>query len=147
VGPSLADVALCCSALLQELRGRVAGRNADECDEVTEGLCELLAQWDRRENKIERTLSEANKALWEFRQLASELKKSDEAGVNEDYRHRRSAALEKELQEQIGPLKEVNKTLQLRVDAQFEECEALRAELVAVKEALVEPSVSITTPP
>ena len=122
------------------------GRNADECDEVTEGLGELLGQWDRRENKIERTVTEANKALWEFRQLASELKKSGEMEVGEDYYHRRSEALQKELQEQVGPLKQINRALQMRVDCQEEEAKALRDELQAAKEALVGPSVSNILP-
>lgn len=39
----------------------MVGRNADDCDEILEGLGDLLLQWDRREAKIEHTMVEANK--------------------------------------------------------------------------------------
>jgi ABC-type transporter Mla subunit MlaD len=39
----------------------VAGRNADDVDEISEGLAKLVVEWDAREHKIEKTLTEANR--------------------------------------------------------------------------------------
>eukprot|EP00193_Tetraselmis_chui_P010388 CAMPEP_0177770170 /NCGR_PEP_ID=MMETSP0491_2-20121128/10765_1 /TAXON_ID=63592 /ORGANISM="Tetraselmis chuii, Strain PLY429" /LENGTH=532 /DNA_ID=CAMNT_0019287333 /DNA_START=144 /DNA_END=1742 /DNA_ORIENTATION=+ len=86
----------------KNLRGRVAGRNADDVDEISEGLAKLVVEWDAREHKIEKTLTEANRAMWEFRQLASLLRKEEEKDRDDAHTGGRDRVRTKELEQKAN---------------------------------------------
>eukprot|EP00873_Tetraselmis_striata_P019472 jgi/Tetstr1/439736/TSEL_028155.t1 len=103
------------------LRSRVAGRNADDVDEISEGLGKLLLEWDAREHKIEKTLTEANRAMWEFRQLASVLRKEEEREKDEEHVAGRGRARVRDLEARAADAA-------AKAAAAAREAEGLRAE-------------------
>mmetsp|Transcript_28528 Transcript_28528/g.80490 ORF Transcript_28528/g.80490 Transcript_28528/m.80490 type:complete len:527 (-) Transcript_28528:335-1915(-) len=104
----------------KDLQGRVAGRNADSCREMAEGLQAVIGQWDNLEATFHRSVTEAKKAVWEFRQLVDSFKKAEGREIEEELAFRHDKMNHKGLEQQVSSLAEKVASL-LQVNTMLEQ--------------------------
>mmetsp|Transcript_4698 Transcript_4698/g.11394 ORF Transcript_4698/g.11394 Transcript_4698/m.11394 type:complete len:359 (-) Transcript_4698:478-1554(-) len=97
---------------VESLGASISSQDAvSEVNGILENLGELLAQWDKRDAKIEHTMIEANKAVWEFRQLADSMRKAEEKGIGCESLSKKDRLKTKELEKKVELLTETNQQL------------------------------------